>query len=213
MADSGSDEYPRAPAQKARDENILEIFEETTDPVLATSEVAEELPIGKRATLNRLEDLAERDELEWKDIGVGRVWWRAEPDDDPAPEPEPKPGPENPDESVPASPAPGPAGTPAASRPEPLESESPRWAFIGSLGRHSIFAGAFLLALLLIEGIVQQPLLPVSVVPVFVTSVVFFLIGFPARAAYRTKKYFESTNLSLSQVVPTNRIPDRESGD
>src|SRR6056297_2617387 len=86
-SDSGSDEYPRAPAQKARDENILGVFETTDDPVLTTSEVAEELPIGKRATLNRLEDLVDREEIDSKDVGVGRVWWRAPPAEPDEPEP------------------------------------------------------------------------------------------------------------------------------
>ena len=80
-SDSDSTEYPRAPAQKARDENILDVFEATEDPVLTTAEVAEELPIGKRATLNRLEDLVDRGEITSKDVGVGRVWWRAEPEE------------------------------------------------------------------------------------------------------------------------------------
>lgn len=224
-SDSGSEEYPRAPAQKARDENILGVFEATDDPVLTTSEVAAELPIGKRATLNRLEDLVDRDELASKDVGVGRVWW-LEPTDAPEPDPvsEPERPPEHPEPAQAAVTPPGPAEparsdtpptpTPAATpddAADSLETDSPRWAFIGSLGRHSILAGVFLLGLLLVEGIVQQSLLPVSPVPIFLTAAVFFLIGFPARGAYRAKKYFESTDLSLSQFVgPAGRLLGRD---
>jgi len=224
-SDSDSDEYPRAPAQKARDENILGVFEATDDPVLTTSEVAADLPIGKRATLNRLEDLVERGEIESKDVGVGRVWWRAVPaEPEPVPEPTsapestpevdrpPEPAPEPVDEAGPAS---GPgvtaSGTDAGSGEPTAEALSPRWAFIGSLGRHSIFAGVFLIGLLLTESITTQVLLPVSVPRLFLTSFVFFLIGFPAYAAYRTKLYLDSVDLSLSQLTGWVPAPRRDS--
>ena len=217
-SDSGSEEYPRAPAQKARDENILGVFEASDDPVLTTSEVAEELPIGKRATLNRLEDLVDRDELDSKDVGVGRVWWRAapepeEPEPDVTAETEPPLSPAGPTDSA-QSPEPV-SSTPTAESDEtadPLETESPRWAFIGSLGRHSILAGIFLFGLVVIEGIVQpQSLLPVSMISLSLTALVFFLIGFPARGAYRAKKFFESTDLSISQFMgPIGRLLGRD---
>ncbi|SDF05363.1 hypothetical protein [Halorientalis regularis] len=212
-SDSGSEEYPRAPAQKARDENILGVFEGTDDPVLTTSEVAEELPIGKRATLNRLEDLVDRDELDSKDVGVGRVWWRATPESESEPDvaAEPEPGPTPTGPAAPAQPA---ETTPPASEDttEPLETESPRWAFIGSLGRHSILAGIFLFGLVLVDGIVQpQSLLPVSAISLSLTALVFFLIGFPARGAYRAKRFFESTDLSLAQFMgPVGRLFGRD---
>jgi hypothetical protein len=211
-SDSGSEEYPRAPAQKARDENILGVFEATDDPVLTTSEVAEELPIGKRATLNRLEDLVDRDELDSKDVGVGRVWWRATADLEPEPEPATAPEMEPAPTPGPATP-PGPPDAPSTgpNDAEPLETESPRWAFIGSLGRHSILAGIFLIGLVLVDGITTQSLLPVSTIPLFLTALVFFLIGFPARGAYRTKRFFESTDLSLSQFLgPVVRVLGRD---
>ena len=46
------------------------------DPVLATDEVAEQLPIGERATLKRLQSLAADDYIEAKKAG-GKVyvWW------------------------------------------------------------------------------------------------------------------------------------------
>ncbi|WP_424017883.1 hypothetical protein ACOZ4N_18740 [Halorientalis pallida] len=217
-SDSGSEEYPRAPAQKARDENILGVFEGTDDPVLTTSEVAEELPIGKRATLNRLEDLVDRDELNSKDVGVGRVWWRVTPESESEPdvvgEPEPEPTPTEPAAPArsPETTTPTPATPAAEDTTEPLETESPRWAFIGSLGRHSILAGIFLFGLVLVDGIVQpQSLLPVSPISLSLTALVFFLIGFPARGAYRAKKFFESTDLSLAQFMgPVGRLLGRD---
>lgn len=205
-SDSDTDEYPRAPAQKARDENILGVFEATDEPVLTTSEVAEELPIGKRATLNRLEDLVDRGEIDSKDVGVGRVWWRATPDEPEESESDPVEIDEPADEPAEIPSPPGAPPTEPMSRPaqasEQLEQESPKWAFIGSLGRHSIFAGIFLLGLLITEtSTPTQQLLPVSVGRLFLTAFVFFLIGFPSYITYRTKKYFESTDLSLSQFL------------
>jgi hypothetical protein len=91
------------------------------------------------------------------------------------------------------------------------EALSPRWAFIGSLGRHSIFAGVFLIGLLLTESITTQVLLPVSVPRLFLTSFVFFLIGFPSYAAYRTKLYLDSVDLSFSQLTGWLPKPRRDS--
>lgn len=218
-SDSDSDDYPVAPAQKARDANILGVFEATDDPVLTTSEVAAELPIGKRATLNRLEDLVDRGALASKDVGVGRVWWRLEGDE---PEADSDDAGEQPvtdsvsevDPQGTGPPEPATTTQPAGSaRGEPLESESPGWAFVGSLGRHSIYAGVFLIGLLWTETQTAQQLLPVHATRLFLTSIVFFLIGFPAYAAYRVKSYFESTNLSLSQFTgPLGGADDRDPG-
>ena len=174
---AGSDDYPQAPAQKARDENIVAVFETTDDPVLTTSEVADELPIGKRATLNRLESLVERGELDSKDVGVGRVWWRMTPEPAPASPPE---------QSVTESgPAPG-------AELDAAESEDARWSFVGSLGRHSIYAGIFVFGLLMAESVTPQQLLPVPVTRLFLTAFVFFLIGFPARGLYRLKQFLDT---------------------
>jgi len=203
-SDSGTDEYPRAPAQKARDENILGVFEATDEPVLTTAEVAEELPIGKRATLNRLEDLVERGEIDSKDVGVGRVWWRATPEVPEEPESEPVDAEEPDDDPVPSPPGAPPTepmGRTPTGQPDRIERERPKWAFIGSLGRHSIFAGIFLLGLLITESVTSQPLLPFTEVRLFLTAFVFFLIGFPSYVAYRVKMYFESTEFSLWQFL------------
>jgi hypothetical protein len=61
---------------KVADEDILNLFQETSDPVLTTSEVAEKLDIGHRGTFDRLERLADDDELKMKKVGhSGVVWW------------------------------------------------------------------------------------------------------------------------------------------
>lgn len=61
------------------DEEILDVFRGANDPVLIASEVAEELPIGRRGVYKRLESLAENGELGKKKIGGrGTVWWLAE---------------------------------------------------------------------------------------------------------------------------------------
>lgn len=61
---------------KVSDKDLLERFQNTPDPVLSTAEVAEELPIKRRATLNRLQSLKDRNLLESKQIGMrNTVWW------------------------------------------------------------------------------------------------------------------------------------------
>lgn len=74
------------------DEEILSVLRSAEDPVLSTAEIAEQLTIKRRSTLNRLHTLEERGLVESKQIG-GRntVWWLstkgqtgdAIPDDDP----------------------------------------------------------------------------------------------------------------------------------
>jgi DNA-binding Lrp family transcriptional regulator len=61
---------------RATDGDILNVFRETSDPVLSTAEVADALPIQRRGTLNRLRRLQEDGRLNSKQIG-GRntVWW------------------------------------------------------------------------------------------------------------------------------------------
>jgi Mn-dependent DtxR family transcriptional regulator len=58
------------------DEEILEVFQQSSDPVLTTKEVADEIGIGRRGAFERLRDLADEGELEMKKIGeTGAVWW------------------------------------------------------------------------------------------------------------------------------------------
>ncbi|WP_247010815.1 hypothetical protein [Halorientalis litorea] len=61
---------------RVSDEDLLDVFRSTADPVLSTAEVADAVPIKRRGTLNRLQSLEEDGELESKRIG-GRntVWW------------------------------------------------------------------------------------------------------------------------------------------
>lgn len=67
------------------DEDIREVFRSTDDPVLSTREVAEELPIKRRGTLNRLQSLESEGDLQSKQIG-GRntVWWLTATDNTPS---------------------------------------------------------------------------------------------------------------------------------
>ncbi|WP_122090353.1 hypothetical protein [Halalkalicoccus subterraneus] len=66
------------PGRKPRvtDGEVLAVFRQTDDPVLSTADVADELPIKRRATLTRLQRLAESGALDRKATG-GRntVWW------------------------------------------------------------------------------------------------------------------------------------------
>ena len=61
---------------RVTDEDLLDVFRSTSDPVLSPAEVADAVPIKRRGTLNRLQALKEDGELESKQIG-GRntVWW------------------------------------------------------------------------------------------------------------------------------------------
>ena len=62
--------------QKATDAKILDTFREYDDPVLTTSELADALPIGQRAVYNRLQSLAEENQIEKKKVGArGIIWW------------------------------------------------------------------------------------------------------------------------------------------
>jgi predicted ArsR family transcriptional regulator len=71
------------PGRKPRvtDEEVIAVLRENDDPVLSTAEVADELPIKRRATLTRLQRLAENGVLARKQAG-GRntVWWLARAD-------------------------------------------------------------------------------------------------------------------------------------
>lgn len=75
MGDS-TDKGGRNP--RVTDQELLMVFRESDDPVLSTSEVADQLPIQRRATLTRLRAVEKQEELESKQIG-GRntVWWLA----------------------------------------------------------------------------------------------------------------------------------------
>ncbi|WP_245697889.1 hypothetical protein [Haloplanus vescus] len=58
------------------DEEILDVFKRSDDPILTASEVSDALNMGRRGMLARLESLEERGLLKSKKVG-GRsvVWW------------------------------------------------------------------------------------------------------------------------------------------
>jgi biotin operon repressor len=66
------------PGRKPRvtDDEILQLFRDTDDPVLSTAEVTEQLSIKRSATYKRLSALHDDGQLTSKDIG-GRntIWW------------------------------------------------------------------------------------------------------------------------------------------
>jgi hypothetical protein len=58
------------------DDEILDAFRQASDPVLTTSEVADEIGLGHRGTFDRLTQLADDDTLEIKKVGeTAAVWW------------------------------------------------------------------------------------------------------------------------------------------
>jgi len=67
------------PIPRVSADEIIDLFRDSNDPVLSTAEVAELIPLKRRATYNRLRSLADEGRLENKQIG-GRntVWWLAE---------------------------------------------------------------------------------------------------------------------------------------
>jgi predicted ArsR family transcriptional regulator len=58
------------------DEEILRLFEESSDPFLTTSEVADELGFSNHGARKRLYRLAEEGELEFKRVGNAPAWWQ-----------------------------------------------------------------------------------------------------------------------------------------
>jgi GTP-sensing pleiotropic transcriptional regulator CodY len=67
---------------RVSDDDLLDVFRSTSDPVLSTAEVADAVPIKRRGTLNRLQSLEDAGDLESKQIG-GRntVWWLVDEED------------------------------------------------------------------------------------------------------------------------------------
>ena len=79
MIDMGDDTNTgRTPT--VSDDSVLDLIEEKlsadANPVLSTTEIADGLPIGRRATLNRLEKLTDTEALCRKNVGNGHaLWW------------------------------------------------------------------------------------------------------------------------------------------
>lgn len=69
------------PGRKPRitDEEILDVFRSSSDPVLTTGEVASEVDITHRGVRNRLEKLEEEGKIKSKKVGArAMVWWDLE---------------------------------------------------------------------------------------------------------------------------------------
>lgn len=58
------------------DEEILDVFRSASDPVLTTSEVAENFSISHRGVRDRLQNLEEEGVLESKKVGARGMVWR-----------------------------------------------------------------------------------------------------------------------------------------
>lgn len=64
---------------RVTDDEVLAVFRRTDDPVLSTVDVADELPIKRRATLTHLQRLADSGSLKRKKAGSrNTVWWLAD---------------------------------------------------------------------------------------------------------------------------------------
>jgi len=58
------------------DDEIIDVFYQTTDPALSTREVADAIGLGRRGTLDRLQQLAADHYLEHKNLGNKHtIWW------------------------------------------------------------------------------------------------------------------------------------------
>lgn len=64
-------------SSRVRDYEILEVFADTNDPVLSTSEVADQFDIGTAGMNYRLEKLEKEGHLKSKNAGNAKVWWHA----------------------------------------------------------------------------------------------------------------------------------------
>lgn len=58
------------------DEDILDVFRQSEDPVLSTAEVADAIDMGERGTLSRLKQLVDDGSIKRKKVGAkATVWW------------------------------------------------------------------------------------------------------------------------------------------
>jgi len=65
------------PGRKPRvtDDEILQVFRDTNDPVLSTDEVADRLPLERRSVYDRLVSLRKDGALTSKQVGGRNIWW------------------------------------------------------------------------------------------------------------------------------------------
>lgn len=62
--------------KRVSDEELIAVFAAADAPVLSTGEVAEQVDLGRRGTLTRLDELAAEGRLKKKKIDDRRtVWW------------------------------------------------------------------------------------------------------------------------------------------
>lgn len=57
------------------DVDILELFISSGDPVLFTTEVAEQIDITQQGAFHRLQQLEEKGYLDTKSTSNARIWW------------------------------------------------------------------------------------------------------------------------------------------
>ena len=70
------------PIPDTSDEDIIEAIENGDTPVLTTRDVADALPISRRAVSNRLNRLHDEGRVESMDVGPkAKVWWVEEIDE------------------------------------------------------------------------------------------------------------------------------------
>ncbi len=60
------------------DEEILEVLLESSEPVLTTREISEQLPIKLNAAQIRLKSLYEEEQICGKKAGNAWIWWMSE---------------------------------------------------------------------------------------------------------------------------------------
>ena len=82
MSDTNRDDGGKYTASVS-DEDILTAIDHVSGPVATAAELADILPIGRRAIRERLLDLTERGDVDRKTVGARSVvWWRTIDSDD-----------------------------------------------------------------------------------------------------------------------------------
>lgn len=61
--------------RKVSDKEILTVLNRSEDRILTTSEIAEEVPISRRAVLDRLNNLQDEGRIKKKQVGGRNVVW------------------------------------------------------------------------------------------------------------------------------------------
>lgn len=62
--------------EKVTEQDILKVFDQSGDPFLTATELAEELPISRQAVHHRLEQMREKGLVDKKKTGArGAGWW------------------------------------------------------------------------------------------------------------------------------------------